>query len=155
MDFPPLFNAGFHEISLDDFEEIFVTSFQNKNRRRYLMNRFFAFIESFEEIGINAEIWIDGSFSTQKEEPNDIDILFIVDEMEVNQLAPESQNSLTNLFDRNESKIRYCCDLFLITSNNFDIRSYWRGWFGFSRNEAPKGIPRINYVANSQTSISY
>ena len=148
VEFTPMFNAGFHDIKLEDFEAIFVNAFQNCDRRKYLVGRFFALLDDFSEFSLSAEIWIDGSFSTQKEEPGDIDILFVVDEEEVNGLGEEKIKSLTRLFDRQEAKIRYHCDLFVILSNNTDDRSYWRGWFGYTRNEEPKGIPRINYVAN-------
>ena len=46
------------------------------------------------------------------------------------------------------SKIRYSIDVLLLPSNDINNRSYWRGWFGFSRNEQPKGIPRLYYGIN-------
>lgn len=149
MEFSPIFQAGFHDIKIEDFDEIFVYSFENNGRRMFLRNRFFALIEEFKQVGLDAEIWLDGSFSTRKEEPDDIDILFVVDEEKLNSLPFENYQIIESLFDREETKIRYNCDLFLIMSNSFNDRSYWRGWFGFTREEQPKGIPRLKYVANS------
>ena len=132
-EFEPLYPAGFH----DNLENIFVIPFNNNTRRSYITNRFRDYIEKFSELGLKAEIWIDGSYSTQKPEPNDMDILIVFDANEVNQLPLEKRPLLGELFNRELSKIRYSIDVLVLPSNNTDHRSYWRGWFGFSRSAAP------------------
>ncbi len=72
----PLFEPGFHEIELNRFEEVFVTPFNDSTHRKYLLDRFLAFLSVFNAIGINCEIWVDGSFATTKNKPSDIDIIF-------------------------------------------------------------------------------
>jgi len=148
MEFEPLYPAGFHEITFDRLDEIFVNPFENGERRRYLTERFRDYIEKFSELGLSAEIWLDGSYSTSKPEPGDMDILIVFDSEEVNKLSLEKIPLLNELFDRNLSKIRYSIDVLLLPSNNVGLRSYWRGWFGFSRTEQPKGIPRLYYGIN-------
>jgi predicted nucleotidyltransferase len=148
MEFEPLYSAGFHDISIEKLDDIFVLPFADKDRREYLTNRFRAFFDKFSELGINVEIWLDGSYSTQKENPGDIDILIVFDENELNQLPQDKITLLNELTDRNLSKIRYSIDVLSMLSNNEERRSYWRGWFGFSRTEQPKGIPRLYYGSN-------
>lgn len=148
MEFDPIYPAGFHDISFDNLYEIFVTPFENGERRKYLTDRFRAYIEKFSELGLKAEIWLDGSYSTNKPEPGDMDILIVFDVNEVNNLPMEKRPLLQELFDRELSKIRYSIDVLLLPSNDINNRSYWRGWFGFSRNEQPKGIPRLYYGIN-------
>lgn len=148
MEFEPLYPAGFHDITIDSLEDIFVVPFADNDRRKYLTERFRAFIEKFSELGLRAEIWLDGSYSTQKPEPVDMDILIVFDYNEVNQLPIGKKPLLQELFNRELSKIRYSIDLLLLPSNDIDHRSYWRGWFGFSRTEQPKGIPRLYYGFN-------
>lgn len=144
MEFDPLFEPGIHNIKMSEFHTYFVESFNPGNRRKYLVERFYALLERFNEVGINAEIWIDGSFCTKKEEPGDIDVIFFYDPIQVNSLLPEKQRILIELFNNPvESKLRYGCDLFFVPNNNLNQRSYWRGWFGFSREERPKGIARV------------
>jgi len=143
-EFDPLYPAGFHNISLDDIEEIFVLPFSPNDKRKYLMGRFFDFIERLLTIEMQFEIWIDGSYSTKKLEPNDMDILVVFDANEVNQLSMEKQYLINELLDRDLSKIRYSIDVLVLPSPNEDMRSYWRGWFGFSRKEVPKGIPKLS-----------
>jgi hypothetical protein len=143
MDFAPLHSAGFKDIDSDQFENIFLEPFDNRSRREYLLSRFAVLLERFKSTGLSAEVWIDGSFSTLKPEPGDIDVIFFVDPNDVNQLAPDKQQILIELNNRDHSKIRYNCDVFILPNNNQNNRSYWRGWFGFSREEEPKGIFRL------------
>jgi len=143
MDYPGLFQPGFYDISLDEFNKAFVEPFQDSERRTYLSNRFFALIDKFKEIGISAEIWIDGSFATKKPNPGDIDMIFFVNPEQLDNLSLEKKEIIIELNKREISKIRYQCDVFIIPNNDYNNRSYWRGWFGFSRDESPKGIARI------------
>ena len=148
MEFEPLYPAGFHDITLDNLDDIFVVPFAENERRKYLTERFKDFLDKFSEIGISAEIWIDGSYSTHKPEPGDIDIVFFCDPNQLNTLTPDKHVLISELFNRHLSKIRYNCEVFLAPTDNTNLRSYWRGWFAFSRDEKPKGIPRINYAIN-------
>ena len=144
MNYEPLFQAGFKDITIDELEDVFVNPFDNNGRRAYLLERFMALIDKFKETGISSEVWIDGSFATNKPEPGDIDMIFFVDGNEANALEPEKQRILNELNDRKISQIRYKCDVFIVPNQNSNMRSYWRGWFGFSRNEEPKGIVRLS-----------
>lgn len=148
MEYEPLYPAGFHDISHSDLENIFVKPFEENEKRKYLLGRFVDFMEKLREFELNVEVWLDGSFSTSKPEPGDIDILIIFDNDEINKLQIQQRTALTELFDRDLSKIRYSIDVLLLPSNDVNLRSYWRGWFGFSRSEQPKGIPRLYYGIN-------
>jgi len=143
MDYQPLHIAGFLDITNDQLERTFLDPFDNKDRREYLLTRFSALIDRFKETGLTAEIWIDGSFATLKPDPGDIDVIFFVDASIVNLLPADKQKIIMDLNNRQYSNIRYNCDVFIIPSQDTNNRSYWRGWFGFSRNEEPKGIIRL------------
>jgi len=66
---------------------------------------------------------------------------------EVNKLPLEKQLILKELFeDQKTTKLRYECDAYFVIDNMND-KSYWRGLFGFDRNEKPKGIARIKVGA--------
>lgn len=143
MEYTPIHNAGFLDITNEQLKETFLEPFDNKKRREYLLSRFNALVDRFKETGLSAEVWIDGSFSTLKPEPGDIDVIFFVDGNQVNLLATDKQKIILELNNRQYSNIRYNCDVFIIPNQDFNNRSYWRGWFGFSRNEEPKGIIRL------------
>lgn len=105
-------------------------------------------MKMFKRIGINAEIWLDGSFSTRKEEPEDIDVLFLFDEGDIENL-PIPQNAILNqLFDLRVCKMRYQIDLIVVSSSNTEEIEYYKNLFGFGWNKNEKGIPRIKYEVN-------
>ena len=86
---------------------------------------------------------INGSFVTNKEEPNDIDIAFFYDPIAANALPHAKKLILAEVANNSISKYRYNCDVYFLPNNKEDLRSYWRGWFGFTRTEKAKGFARI------------
>jgi hypothetical protein len=143
MEYPALLEAGMHNMTLADLKCVFVDPFENLERRKRLLERFEAFINRLKEIQINMEVWIDGSFATQKENPGDIDLVVVCSQDDVNNLPNEKKLILNELFgDQKSTKLRYECDAYFIINDMHD-KSYWRGLFGFDRNETPKGIARI------------
>lgn len=144
MEYEPLHSAGFKDINSSELRDVFVVPFDEPARREYLVNRFEALIERFKQTGISSEVWIDGSFSTKKPEPGDIDMIFFIDADEANALDADKKNILGELNNRKLSQIRYKCDVFIVPNQDHNMRSYWRGWFGFNREEQPKGIFRLN-----------
>lgn len=144
-EFPPLFSPGFHTITIDDIKKICVSNFSKNHKRIELFDNFLKFLEILKEVNSKFEIWVDGSFTTEKEEPEDIDILIIYDKIHLETLTPYEINMINSLFNRSLSKIRFNLDVLLCEKNDLDQRSYWRGWFGFSRNEQLKGIAKFEY----------
>ena len=143
-DFAPLFTPGFHELTRGDLESHFVHPFQSGKRRAKLLEGFRALLADLEGIGVEWEIWLDGSFSTEKPDPNDIDVLVIADGARIQALPPSLQQKLRALLPSPQiTKIRYGCEVYFADAGDSSRISYWRGWFGFSRNETPKGIPRL------------
>jgi len=147
MEYPALLKAGMHDMTLLDMKNICVDAFNDSERREILFSRLKSYIGQFEEFSLDMEIWIDGSFVTKKINPSDIDLVVIFDEKSVNALSSEEQNTLKQLFEKETIKIRYECDVYFIP-NRIDDKSYWRGMFGFDKNENPKGIIRLNIKGN-------
>ncbi len=143
MEYPALLEAGMHNMTLSDLESVFVDPFENIERRTALLERFQAFILRLNDISINVEVWIDGSFATTKDYPGDIDLVVVCDENELNSLSQDKLLIFNELFtDKITTKLRYECDAYFILDDMHD-KSYWRGLFGFDREENPKGIARI------------
>lgn len=155
-------DAGIHVLSIEELKTVFVDEFDSINRKR-IYNNFIAFfssefIEPFKDI--ISKIWIDGSFSTQKKEPNDIDgIIFLsytndqeMDKCFLFQKMFQNGSNLKNV------AYAYDCDFYVI----FDVKKlekptqqddyaifyssvdynfkYWMGQFCFDREQNPKGI---------------
>lgn len=147
MEYPALLEAGMHNMTFSDLESVFVTPFEPNDRRRTLLIRLEAFTKRLQEVPIDMEVWIDGSFATKKENPGDIDLVVVFAEEDVNKLPAEKLQILEELFgNQKHTKLRYECDAYFVLNNIHEI-SYWRGLFGFDRNEQPKGIARLKMVA--------
>jgi len=68
------------ELTEEEFETNFVLLLENKEHRSELFQNYKAFIQEFsEEITPNLEVWIGGSFTSEKEFPNDIDLVVFAD----------------------------------------------------------------------------
>jgi|ERR1019366_3823373 hypothetical protein len=143
MEFEPLLAPGIHDFTKDTLEHHFVSPFSFQERRKQLIERFGFLIEKVEELGISFEIWINGSFVTNKEEPNDIDIAFFFDPLKANALSDDKKILFREVSNNTLSKYRYNCDVYFIPNNLPTDRSYWRGWFGYTRSEKVKGFARI------------
>lgn len=145
-EFPPLLSPGIHELDIPTLESSFVTRFSDSGYRPRLFGGFKVLLQRLTDLGIPFEVWIDGSFATEKPDPEDIDALFIFDQATGDSASSEVQRELAVIFGedgRIETRLRYGCDVYLILANDDKSRSYWRGWFGFTRDEKPKGIPCI------------
>jgi len=90
------------------------------------------------------EIWVDGSFTTEKPEPDDIDMLLVIDYDRLNLLPTMFQPQVEKLLNRSFIKHNYNIDLLLLGSGLEEDRMHWRGVFGYDREDTPKGIVRIS-----------
>jgi hypothetical protein len=143
MDEQPLLEAGLHDFKISEIGNHFLKSFPSSTTRRPLIDGLSNYVNALTKVGIPVEIWIDGSFTTNKTDPNDIDLVIFASATLINNLPEDKQKLLGVLIDRNSMKQNFGCDVLFSPSENNDMRSYWRGWYGFDRNENPKGIARV------------
>ena len=153
MDFDPSgkLSAGIHDISVEEFEKYFVDQFSTSQNRRPLFECLLTFIRELFQSGMPYEIWIDGSFATSKVNPNDIDVIAFLNVPQYLALKP--------LVDSIHLKYMPSLDLYfspavndesqrILSPNDYSAvvnsRNYWRGQFGFDREDNPKGIIRIS-----------
>ncbi|TKJ94567.1 DUF6932 family protein [Erwinia persicina] len=150
--FPPLLPAGFHDLDDTELEALCVNSFPASARRSRLHCNFIQLVALLREINLQfkcfGEIWVDGSYTTQKPEPYDIDILLVIDYAALMKIPEEQLKTVSPLLNRSFVKANYDIDVLLLPENHPDVdyserRSYWRGWFGFDRRENPKGLVRF------------
>lgn len=150
--FPPLLPAGFHDLNDVGLKDLCVNSFPGSVRRSKLYCNFIQLMILLREFNLQfkcfSEIWVDGSYTTHKPEPDDIDILLVIDYSALLQIPDEQLKAVSPLLNRDFVKTNYNIDLLLLPENHPDVdyserRSYWRGWFGFDRRETPKGLVRF------------
>lgn len=144
-----LLEPGLHKMSIEDFENTFVKEFNTSQTRRKIYDSFIVWKEQLVQKFKIHEIWIDGSFVTKKINPNDVDIVVFVHAIDFNNLAKEwnlissSDNidAYMTLAVCEESEKTIEAQVYWQFVNH---RNYWRGQFGFDRNDYPKGIVVLN-----------
>lgn len=140
-----LIKPGIHECSVNDLYEIFVNNFKTSQRREIIFKSLMNFLKQLISHYNLQEVWIDGSYVTNKINPNDVDIVLF---FEVNDYVKVSQQ-----WDhiRNVINIDSYCEAIVnkdseskLSQMDFNFinnrRNYWRGQFGFDRTDKPKGI---------------
>lgn len=153
-EFPPLLPEGFHPKTLDELELLCVGGFDLSKTRQNIMKGLRRMTQRLESGGISGDLWVDGSFLTEKIDPEDVDVALRISESLLS-TADQDQRGLINWFSSRDSstvaqtKGDYSCDSFVFCEvpvghphyPGFDIREHWIGTFGRSlqRNE-PKGI---------------
>lgn len=146
----PLLENGFKEIALWQLDNVFLTPFGENEHRKKLIDRLKVFISEFESLGLNAEIWIDGSFSTYKPEPQDIDVVFLLDQRKVNALTERKAIVFENLLiERETSRARYSVDVYYIDKDDEAEKLKWISMYGSdSTNLNSKGIYKIQITSH-------
>ena len=143
MDETPLLEPGIHDFELNDIGNHFLYDFPESMTRGPLIEGLNAFVGHLSNVGAPIELWIDGSFTTRKIDPNDIDLVIFSPASILNQLPIEKQQLFQALVDRPSIKQNFGCDVLFCPSEDLNGRSYWRGWYGYDRSERPKGIVRV------------
>ena len=145
MKHTPLFESGFYDVPFSNFKEmsleLLVKPFAGSQRREMLADRLFALLTEVANVCIFTEAWIDGSFVTDKEEPNDVDIILWHNTLP--SISPRELRIYRELRDDNLMMSRYRCDVYLAANGNGKLRRYWTNWFGYDRTQHPKGIIRV------------
>lgn len=143
MEHTPLFSPGLHDVAEHELENHFLGEFVESNTRPALIIGLRAFLSALRRVGVVFEVWLDGSFCTKKLNPNDVDLVVFADEHDLNRLDPAAQRYLAGLLDRTTSRRQFGCDVLFAPSGDMNLRSYWRGWYGFDRQEQPKGMAKL------------
>ncbi len=142
------------EFTLEEFERIFVEGLEDKSHRRNLFSKYLQFNDDLKKaLNIPYFQWINGSFTTQKLFPGDVDIVsfidydyFIRNGRFFNHLAQNSQELYK--VDAHFGTTASWRHRFYERTTNDD--KYWRDVYGFSRRDEnlvrhPKGIIKIKF----------
>lgn len=143
MEHEPLLLPGLHDVTEAELDNHFLSSFSTSATRPKLISGLRDFISALRRVGVPCELWIDGSFSTHKVDPNDVDLVVFASKQDVDKLDPAKRQFFAGLFDRINSRRKFGCDVLFSVAEDINSRSYWRGWYGFDRQERPKGIAKL------------
>ena len=151
---------GVHRVDEVTFRQQLVDAFPDSQTRRAICDGFFLLRQDALSRHVIATQWIDGSFVESKLDPEDIDLVTFIDYDFYVALGPAVQEFVLGCLKAGEmTKPQYGCHTFLVPSclpghpfhAEFEkARTYWRKWFGQTREEPirpgarfpsiPKGI---------------
>ena len=142
--YPPLLPAGFHRFTLDELAHTFALPFGNSRRSPVLVDGLKRFVTKLLAMGVVGELWFDGSFVSTKIEPDDIDLVVVLDANAFSKLSAKKRGAIERAFDPTLARVMYKCDVYWVLSSDVAWVTYWRGWFGFQRDgKSPKGLGYI------------
>lgn len=152
--YPPLLAVGFHAMSVLEIRQLCVehARFLLSGRRARIMDNLATLIEGLRVIGIRGKVWIDGSFLTEKIEPNDVDIVLELDDATWTALSPHQRADIQWLRTTEEIQKEYNCDshvLVLWPSGHPEhaegewLRAFYHKLFGWDEFYEMKGIAII------------
>jgi len=139
--YPPLLDPGFHDGDLDRLKELCVDPFDQHTERDRIHGRFSEFCNRLQEFEVSFEVWVDGSYLTEKPKPNDVDVVVFAEKKVLDRLSAAGFADVRETLD--SAKYRYSTDAYFADPSDNETRAYWRGFFGFDREENPKGLLRI------------
>lgn len=147
-EYPPLLPIGMHLMTVGQLRSLCVNRFPLSTTRDKIMSGLEAVIEALRKQGVVGEVWVDGSFVTEKINPKDSDILLHVEGNFYDNATPE-QRAVVDWVNDEDLETPYDCDSYVY----FDypaghpwywvgvyFLAYWMKQYGFSRDDA-SGAP--------------
>jgi hypothetical protein len=147
QEFPPLLPAGFHRMDMPGLRRLAMVRFPDSFTRPAIMTHLEQIIDRINASGIRGEIWVDGSFLTEKLNPEDVDVLLAIDAAAYAAMSI-AQKRFFNGFQAASLFATHHCDNYaaVIDPARPDgewLHAYWLRQFGFSRADEMKGIVTI------------
>jgi hypothetical protein len=146
-EFPPLLPVGFHDYDVGGLRRLCVDRFPQSITRRSIMDGLEQVLSLIQQNGIRGEVWVNGSFTTEKLNPDDADVILVVDGADYRAFTLDQKRFLEE-FSRISLKGRYRCDNYVMVKDdthpmNDWMHAYWLRQFGFSRRDQMKGLAVI------------
>jgi hypothetical protein len=148
QEYPPLLAAGFHRLDAQARQRLCADRFPYSTTRPRILKNVEAIVSDVNVQGIQGEIWVDGSFLTEKLNPDDADIALVIAATALRALTP-TQRSYFDAFRKTSLYDRYKIDNYGLAIDASDpqgqwLYAYWLRQFGFSRSNEMKGILQIS-----------
>ncbi len=131
-------------MDLAALERLCVSRFPDSITRTRLMTNLVAVIDLLQRERMRGDIWIDGSFITEKLNPDDVDLLLRVNVSEYRTMDAAQLNFLSWLSNNSLSGTHKCDSYVMLVDDAHPqgeyMQAYWLHQFGFSRAGQMKGL---------------
>ncbi len=151
-EYPPLLTPGLHKMTMEQLKTLVVDRFPLSGKRGELWNNFSVLLGKIRNLGLRGDVWVDGSFLTEKIDPGDVDFVIDFPNTVLNSLTSEQLELVIKLKNR-EFRKPECLHSFVMFSTDASdpeyaasmaIHAQWQKDFGFSYvKKEPKGIAVI------------
>lgn len=145
-EFPPLLGPGFYDLGIDGVRRLCVERFPDSVTRPSIMEKLTKVVELIQSNGMRGQVWINGSFLTNKLNPDDSDIVLVVMAEEYLKFNQE-QRAFWAWFRDTDLKPSMRCDNYAFiregSAHGEWNYAYWLRQFGFSRADEMKGLAVI------------
>src|SRR6266404_1591008 len=111
-EYAPLLPIGRHALSLTELRALCVDPFPLSASRPRIMAGLEAVVQELNSVGIVGELWVDGSFLTEKVDPEDVDASLRITSELWDNTSTEQRQTLEWLASA-DLKTSYACDLYL------------------------------------------
>lgn len=156
-EFPPLLDIGMHAMSLDELRQLCVATFPGSVTRGAIMDGLIRIITELERAEVDGELWIDGSYLTEKTDPNDVDLSLKMDR-DAYDFGTDAQRAVVDWISQN-LRHTHLCDSYVFFDSPTDhplkwhavwMNAYWIRQWGFSRNSQIKGFAVIRLTGREK-----
>lgn len=141
---------GLLPMNFMDFEDVFVSNYPHSVTRASIFQGYKAYIADMQaQITPQFNQWVNGSFTTTKVDPNDIDIVNVID------VATIAASSVFPFTTKGGSKANYDVDgyyipVYHVSDPRYSLTKqsveYWLKWFGTDRSGNPKALIELSIV---------
>jgi hypothetical protein len=146
-------DAGIHPMSEGEVKDHFVDAFPMSTTRAKIHVGYVRHAQELAATGVDGVKYLDGSFTTTKTDPGDIDMVVFADADLLDSLPPAAQQQFKELVAGKQTQHTHQCDCYFcptVKDENHPYyaelraqRKYWLGEFCFDRSDQPKGIVSV------------
>jgi hypothetical protein len=138
-----LLDPGIYSMTLDQIGELF-GRFQRTDCRIELQRRLTSLVEEVRSFSFARYLIVDGSFTTAKDDPSDIDLVFVVAEGSIpitTTINPYEYNALSS----RRLRKKYAFDVFVVTESSEAYHHYLEHFTHLKEGPADvrKGLVRL------------
>lgn len=138
-----------------EIEEHCVLNFNGSSTRARIFDGYVNYCKELVSLNICSKQWLNGSYTTNKNDPADIDIINHLDANKLDELDEAGQDTYWRVTDKTRIKSEFMCHILativVYTSESPEdyvasVREieFWKKYLGHDRNNNPKGILEID-----------
>lgn len=142
--------SGFYDMDLETFKHHFVDAFPESTTRTKLFDNFQRYIYRFsDKVFPYFELWIDGSFITNKMNPKDLDFVTFIDQKVYDARGDKVMDKFWSFSLESQKLDAFIIKKYVETDINYSnflkVKQYYFDLFSEDRKGVSKGIVQLKF----------